>query len=136
VEKTQSSTDGLRVSILTGIHDGKSVEEIQSELIKNGMDTDLSKEVVSKIAIEVWKSEKEMWDKKYKSAGILIIVGLVLTFGTFALASGGGIYLLAWGPILFGGIRIFEAHNKSEKLKEKINGLEKPNLDQNEKTAA
>jgi hypothetical protein len=40
---------------------------------------------------------------------LLLLVGLVITVGTFAAAStgrSGGTYLLCWGPIIFGGIRL------------------------------
>ncbi|QOV90146.1 hypothetical protein [Humisphaera borealis] len=42
--------------------------------------------------------------------GLICAVGLVITIGSYAAASsssGGGGYVVAWGAILFGGIRFF-----------------------------
>jgi hypothetical protein len=40
--------------------------------------------------------------------GMICVVGLVITFGSYAASSGGsggGRYVMAWGAILFGAIR-------------------------------
>lgn len=40
--------------------------------------------------------------------GMIFVVGLVITFGSYAAASesnGGGRFVMAWGAILFGAIR-------------------------------
>jgi len=36
----------------------------------------------------------------------VIVAGLVVTAGTYALALNGGVYLIAWGPMLFGVLRL------------------------------
>ena len=33
------------------------------------------------------------------------IGGIVVTFGTYSLASGGGTYIIAWGAIVFGAVK-------------------------------
>lgn len=38
--------------------------------------------------------------------GLICLVGVVITFGSYAAASGGGTYTLAWGAILFGGVQM------------------------------
>ena len=41
---------------------------------------------------------------------ILFVVGLLITVGSFAAAAdgnGGGRYVVAWGAMIFGGIRFF-----------------------------
>jgi hypothetical protein len=35
--------------------------------------------------------------------GVIMVIGLVVTIGTYEAASGGGSYVVAWGAILFGG---------------------------------
>jgi hypothetical protein len=39
--------------------------------------------------------------------GIICIVGIVITVGTYSAAADGGSYTIAWGAILFGGIQFF-----------------------------
>jgi hypothetical protein len=40
--------------------------------------------------------------------GLLVGVGLVITVGTYAAAANGGTYVVAFGPIIFGGIRLLK----------------------------
>jgi hypothetical protein len=37
--------------------------------------------------------------------GILFIVGLVITVGSYTAAADGGRHVVAWGAMIFGGIR-------------------------------
>jgi hypothetical protein len=40
---------------------------------------------------------------------VMLVIGLVITIGSYSMASsspGGGTYLLCWGPIIFGFIRL------------------------------
>lgn len=41
--------------------------------------------------------------------GLFFFIGLAVTIGTYSSASrSGGSYMLAWGPIIFGGIQFFK----------------------------
>jgi hypothetical protein len=125
MSSSESTTDEIKSAILRDLAAGKKLEDIHSGLVQKGMDEGLSTQVVKKIATDVCLGEKAHWDKKLKSAGILFGIGTAITLGTLALAEGGGIYLLAWGPILFGIIRGVEAFINSEKLKAKLALAEK-----------
>ncbi len=35
-------------------------------------------------------------------------VGIVVTLATYSMAAGGGVYVVAWGAILFGAVRFFK----------------------------
>lgn len=39
--------------------------------------------------------------------GLICLAGIVITIGTMATAQHGGSYVVAWGAIIFGGIRFF-----------------------------
>jgi hypothetical protein len=41
--------------------------------------------------------------------GVIFGVGIAITVGTYMAAANGGTYFVAWGAILFGGIRFFKA---------------------------
>jgi len=41
--------------------------------------------------------------------GVLVVVGLAVTIGTYSAASqGGGSYYIFWGPVILGGFRFFK----------------------------
>ena len=37
---------------------------------------------------------------------LLLAVGILLTVGTYSAAKGGGTYVLAWGPMVYGAITL------------------------------
>lgn len=39
--------------------------------------------------------------------GIVAAIGLVITIGSYAAATGGGTYVVTWGAIVFGGLQFF-----------------------------
>ncbi len=39
--------------------------------------------------------------------GLVCVVGILITAGTYASAEGGGTYFIAWGAIVFGAIQFF-----------------------------
>jgi hypothetical protein len=87
----------------------KSNEEITSGLLEHGLNEEEAGSVVANIGINarllLQKSNKEM--EKY---GIILGIGIAVTIITFLLAEQrGGTYIVAWGAVLFGGIRFFRA---------------------------
>jgi len=39
--------------------------------------------------------------------GLLVVLGVVITVVTYQDASGGGTYIVAWGPVVYGAARLF-----------------------------
>jgi hypothetical protein len=124
MDKPEASTQELRMAIEQRLRNEETLEAIQIGLVQNGMDETLAKGVLAKIADGLWREEKKAWDRKLKSGGILFGVGAVITLGSYVIASGEGIYLLAWGPIIFGLIRCVEASSKSGEYRLKIKEVE------------
>jgi hypothetical protein len=46
--------------------------------------------------------------KQLTGGAIALVVGLAITIGTYQLASGGGSYFVAYGPMIFGVIYVFK----------------------------
>lgn len=38
---------------------------------------------------------------------VICLLGIVVTVGSYSSASAGGSYVVAWGAIIFGGVRLF-----------------------------
>jgi hypothetical protein len=52
--------------------------------------------------------ERRAAGRKNMIYGALIcIIGTAVTVGSYALASGGGTYIIAWGAIIFGAVQFF-----------------------------
>ncbi|MDH6117879.1 hypothetical protein [Kitasatospora sp. GAS204B] len=55
--------------------------------------------------------QRVIWETKGKRAigfGVAwLLGGLLITVVTIAQAQGGGVYVIAWGPVLYGAYRIF-----------------------------
>jgi len=49
--------------------------------------------------------------------GLWCLGGLIVTIGTYAFASGGGTYFVAWGAVIFGAIQFFKGLIQAEKFK-------------------
>lgn len=69
---------------------------------------------------------KVLMDKASKTMlinGLIFIAGLVITIASYTAASEGGTYVLAWGAIIFGGIKFFEALATRHKLRSIQTGM-------------
>jgi len=53
--------------------------------------------------------QRQIWERKGRRAvifGVLwVSAGLLITLITYARAQGGGVYIVAWGPMLYGAYR-------------------------------
>lgn len=51
---------------------------------------------------------------------ILFVVGTAITLGTFASAKPGGTFIISWGPMVFGGIRLVTGMLTSARVKSEL----------------
>lgn len=56
--------------------------------------------------------------------GITFVIGLVITIWTYASALNGGVYVVAWGAIIFGAIRFFRGMSNIGKYKTVIANIQ------------
>ena len=89
---------------------GKLPYQVKHELESQ----DFLKEDAAKIVDSVYAQVGDVKDKKEKAkkdmmVGALWCLGcLAVTIFSYAAASGGGQYFMAWGAIIFGGIQFFK----------------------------
>ncbi len=107
--------DEVYVAALESLLKGKRPREVRKGLVKSGYSGSQAEHIV-RTAVQFQK-DKEMEEKLMPNSGgrtgqtnmviggIVFLVGLVLTLGTMAMASGGGTYVVAWGAIVFGGLQ-------------------------------
>ena len=46
-------------------------------------------------------------EREMRQGALWCAVGLLITGLTYSAAAGGGVYIVAWGPVVFGAIRFF-----------------------------
>lgn len=97
--------------------DGLGSAQVEAELVAQGHSAEHARAVVDSLAdYASAQSQAQAMSGGESGAGqmdlvvgaLFLLGGLALTLITFAAASGGGTYVLAWGPMLYGGIRIMK----------------------------
>lgn len=95
--------------------DGLGPAQVEAELVAQGHSAEHARAVVDSLGdYASAQSEAQAISGGGSGAGqmdlvvgaLFLLGGLALTIITFAAASGGGTYVLAWGPMLYGIIRI------------------------------
>lgn len=80
---------------------GKSKPEIEAKLVEFGFDPALAQRLVDEVAA---RTQRDVL------VGLgAVTLGVVVTAGTYSAASGGGIYLVWFGPIIYGLFRLAQA---------------------------
>jgi TusA-related sulfurtransferase len=117
-ESISKQKDVVIISIQNGIVDGKPLVEIINQLVTSGVEKSIAKESVKKMATEIGTANFNKWNGKRTLNTIIFVGGVFVTAVTYLLAINGGTYFLAYGAILFGGIKAFSAHNEFKKWEE------------------
>jgi hypothetical protein len=86
---------------------GKSARTVAQQLVQNGVPAPMAEHIVAQAA--------QVKRAAFRKAGLnlflrgigLIILGIIVTSITYSLASPGGIYLVAFGPVIAGVINAF-----------------------------
>ena len=116
----QKAIEELSEAVAYELAEGKNKGKIAKELVRQGWPKESAVQFVDSIEqglkqyAEQYKNSPEgrqVMASKYKRHmlyGILWAVGgTVVTVATYSAASGGGVYVIAWGAIVFGIIDFF-----------------------------
>jgi hypothetical protein len=109
--------------------EGKTDEEIFHGLIEFGLDQEQSINVINSIENRAIEIEKD-YDNEQLSGGIICAIGILVTIATYSSALSGGTYVIAWGAILFGGIRFFSGLNNKSKFSKVLRNIKEQKQDQ------
>jgi len=122
IQKIKESTDEkydeiLWNYILTGKENDTSEKEILDGLIERGLEEDRAKEMLFETSKKV-SQLVSYYDTQINIGGLCFFLGLFVTLLTYSQAkTGGGLYIVAWGAILFGAIRFFKAIPQKNRYK-------------------
>jgi hypothetical protein len=96
----------LPQTIATAIGRGKSRKEVVKALVDSGINAPEAESMVN-YAVSNHKAEIRKGAMKQLGVGFLMfVIGVLITVATYSMASNGGIYVVAYGPIIFGAISI------------------------------
>jgi hypothetical protein len=93
----------------------KSMDSIREKLILRGLSEAIATESVKQVAAEKSAMEIQNSESNFKRSAAVFLIGTFVTLITFAMASNGGMYVVAWGAILFGGYRAYTANMNAHK---------------------
>ena len=107
---TMTNSVSLPETIAAAIGRGKSRKDVADVLIKSGMAPQDAHAMVD-MSVRAYPSAVRSGGLKQVGHGaLLLVIGLVITGVTLSLAQSGatgGFFVLSWGPIVFGIVRIF-----------------------------
>jgi cation transport ATPase/DNA-directed RNA polymerase subunit RPC12/RpoP len=109
--------DEMYVYALERLAKGQKSGDVRKQIIEAGYKPSQADRIVQS-ALRFQREQEAQAQQEasaYKAAGprnmaiggVICLIGIVVTVGTMAMASGGGSYILAWGAIVCGAIQFF-----------------------------
>jgi hypothetical protein len=100
----QSAYDEAAQSMVAG----KSDKQIQGLLLNNGFSNDMADSIIADLRGQFKEVNREAARKDMLHGALWCGGGLLVTGGTYAMASEGGSYVMTWGPVIFGGYQFLK----------------------------
>ena len=106
---TMTNPTSLPETIANAIGKGKKRKDIVKTLCDSGIHPQAAAEMVD-AAVKNYPAAVRAGALAQMGTGVvLFVIGLLITIGTYAAASSGGtggFYLVSWGPMVFGAVRV------------------------------
>lgn len=87
---------------------GVADDKIKSDLIERGLSSEAAGTVVNNLIVIRKEQRKKTGQKNMLYGALWCIGGIAVTVGTYAMAEGGGTYMVAYGAVIFGAIQFFQ----------------------------
>lgn len=97
---------------------GASLGEIETQLIKVGIDEELIKEIMMQVEGKTPQALEEKNAKDMRTGFYWLVGGILVTAITYliaALSGKGGAYIIAWGAIFFGAMQFVRSLLRSRR---------------------
>lgn len=106
---TTTNAASLPETIAKAIGNGKSKNEVMKTLVNSGINPADAQAMVD-FAVKNYSSAIRAGAMAQIGSGLLLFfIGLVITAGTYSMASSGGtggFYVISYGPMIFGVVRV------------------------------
>lgn len=120
---SEELTDAIWQYALENKYHGASNAEIKTGLYTFDLTEDDANYIMEFLGVRA-TDIADKYDNKMLRGGVVFIVGILITIGTYAAAMGGGSYLLAYGPIIFGIFDFFNGLFKKKKYQNVANMIQ------------
>jgi hypothetical protein len=104
---TSQETQNIFDYAIMQLAEGKSNEDVIDMMKRRGISIADAQNLVPQLRIQIAQAKVDHANKEIRNGALWCLGGLVVSIGTYSMASGGGSYLLCWGPVIFGGIQFF-----------------------------
>lgn len=105
----KNQATNIQAGLVRDILDGLSIQQMVSKLEDSGIPSDFAKETVKKVAKQVGLEQDKISRMRVGTNLVICTGGLLFSIWSFMNAGAGGTFFLAWGAILFGGIKAYFA---------------------------
>jgi len=95
----------------SALEDRKTFNQILEGLMSMGLDKGQSLNALNILDEKIQENIKQS-EREEAYGGIICFLGIAVTILTFSFSKQTGSFIVAWGAIIFGGIRFFKAVNK------------------------
>jgi len=103
---------------------GASNENIQKALLERGMEPNQAAQLLRALPNQALLLAKAA-NSSLQKDGLICGLGLAVSLFTYLSATNGGTYVVAWGAVVFGGIRFLQAWNQKTKFQKIVAIIEK-----------
>ena len=106
---TQQAVEAVYNFAAQRLASGVGPHLVEQELMQQGLDPQSARTVVSELSRVKSSALRSAGLKNMGIGALFCIGGIIATVVTYSIASesGGGTYIIAWGPAIFGGIQFF-----------------------------
>lgn len=123
-EPTDTTLHELAGYIIDCLDHGSNPEEIRKSLVAKGLSEVDAEAVVNQVLHHYSEGAlgqdyrdaqamQALGRRNMAIGGFVCIVGLIVTLGSMAAASGGGRFVIAWGAVIFGGIQFLRGMSQA-----------------------
>jgi hypothetical protein len=92
---------------------GHSRMQVEDRLVERGLDREAASTVVDKLLAMRAEAQEEAARKDMLYGALWCLGGVLVTALTYIAAEGGGVYIVWWGAIVYGAIRLFRGLSQS-----------------------
>ncbi|MBS1581464.1 MAG: hypothetical protein JST66_04605 [Bacteroidetes bacterium] len=88
-----------------------NIKDVTAMLVEGGMEPQQASDTVGDILRGIRERQREKEETARKDlliGGLILVVGIAITVISYYKASGGGTYVVTWGAMLWGGMRLFK----------------------------
>lgn len=94
------------------VEEKKSLEEVKQIMMQRGRTEREAENMANRALGDIREAIQAAKDKDKLYGGITLIIGLLITTLSYQFAEPGGKFLLAWGAVIYGGIRFARGFRK------------------------